>query len=1052
MMRYLATILFLIGFVSFQNAKAQGTSYTLTGMVKGVDNQPLENVTISVLGSSQTPAVSDEKGTYQIKLESGNVWLSFNPVGNLFPKTIFVDGRTVLNVYLFDNEIYTAYEEAVMEEKNILSRDVISAHQNITEKQMNISNSLSADQLLQTSFGGAYVTNMSGMPLSGTSTFLRGVGSINAGNEPLYVVDGVPLERANNYTSLFNGYNYNPISMIDPFDISQITVYKDPAYTSKYGVYGANGVVEIRTIDPNQNKTTINVKFRTGITTQPDQLPQLNNTQYKSLANEILFSSGMLQEDYKLKYPGIYLTPNDGKEYAPYQHNTNWQDEVFQDAKFQNVHFSIKGGDAIANYGMTFGYLTSESLFKGTSASRFNTRFVSNFNVIERIKMAVNVNLVNTTSDIRESALESQRSPILSGLWKSPILSPFNYDDDGNQTDVTASLDELGVSNPNALAHGLKSINENFRFSTSAKIIGEISKSLKLTTLIGANYNTMTESLFSPDLGMDYYLEGEAYNESAKSSNSYMGIYSNTYLSYFKALDKNSEHKLSAMLGMRLKIDDFQNDFGTTRNTPSDDYTSLASGVDKLSELGGNNLAYRCLSFYSDVNYTYRGKYIVNLKLSADASSSIGKDAVTPFSIAKVPFSDFYSVGGAWRVSSEDFLRNVNLIEELKLRASYGTSGSDNFSVLLSRPYLMTAHYNAVGVAIPGNLANTALKNETRSMYNFGFDLALQGGRYQLTVDLYNSKTKDALIYYELPAYAGESYFPVNGGTIGNKGGEISLTSRMIDRKDFQFDMGLNLGMYSNKVMELPSDKMIVSLPGDGEMLTQIGSPVNCFYGYHYEGVYASIQESDEAGLVNFRGEAYSAGDAKFKDISGPKGKPDGIIDNYDKTILGSPNPDLVGTFNLRIAYKGWSLKAVSQFVLGQEIYNYIRYQNEKMTDLHNQSAKVLQRWTHEGQITDVPRAEWNDPMGNSSFSSRWIEDGSYLRLKELTLSYHTSKKISILRDLEVYATVSNLLTWTNYLGYDPEMSYSYSPYLQGIDYGLMPQSRTFMLGINIGL
>ncbi len=1052
MMRYLVMILCFIGWVQFQNTPAQENSYTLSGTVKSTDNQPLENVTISVPGSSQKPVVSDKNGAYSIELESGNVWVNFRPLGAFSPKTIFVDGQTEINVYLFDNQIYSAYELAIMEEKNILSRDLISAHQHISREQMNLSNSLSIDQALQSSVAGGYVTNMSGMPMSGTSTMLRGIGSLYAGNQPLYVVDGVPIERANNYSSLFDGYNYNPITMIDPFDISDITIYKDPAYTSKYGLYGANGVVEIRTIAPNQNKTLINVKYRTGISSQPEQLPQLNSTQYKSLANEILFSSGMIQEEYKTNYPGLFLTPSNGVSYAPYQHNTNWQDEVFQDGSFQNVHFSIKGGDAIANYGMTFGYLTSKPIIQGTSASRFNTRFVSTFNVIDRIKMAVNVNLVNAYSDLRESALKSDRSPILAGLWKSPVLSPFSYDDNGNQTDVTGDIDALGVSNPHALVNGLTSENKNFRFTTSAKIIGEISSNLSLTTLIGANYNAMTESLFAPDLGMESYLGGEADNESAKINNSYTGIYSNSYLSYQKELDKHGVHKLSATLGMRIMMDEFQNDYGITRNTPSDDYTSLGNGESRLSEIGGNNLDYRSFSIYGDVNYNFMDKYIVNIKHTADGSSSIGKEAVTPFSIGGVPFSQFYSIGGGWRVSSERFMRDVTVIEELKLRASFGTSGSDNFSVLLSRPYLTTAHYNGLGVAIPGNLANTALKNETREMLNVGLDLALLGGRHQLTLDVYNSKTKDALLYNQLPLYVGESYFPVNGGIIGNKGGELTLSSRMIETKDFHLDFGISLGKNMNEVLDLPTNKMIVSLPGDGEMITQIGEQVNSFYGYLYEGVYATTQESVEAGLVNSRGFAYSAGDAKFKDISGPKGQADGIIDKYDKVILGSPTPDLVGVGQVRISYKGWSLNAVAQFAEGQEIYNYVRYQNEKMSDLNNQSVKVLQRWTHEGQETNVPRAELDDPVGNSIFSSRWIEDGSYLRFKELSLSYRTNKKLSFIRDLEVYVTINNLMTFTNYLGYDPEMSYSFSPYHQGIDYGLMPQSRTFMVGVNIGL
>jgi TonB-linked SusC/RagA family outer membrane protein len=1041
----------LIAILNFSPTFSQ-SAYQLSGWVKGIDNQAVENVTISVLGSSNKPAVSDEEGKYEIEVESGGVWVSFQPIEGLESKTVFLDDRMVLNVYLAEEGFSTYNDYVLGEGMHQQSKDVITAHQSITSEQMKYSNNITVDQFFQTHITGAYVINSSGMPGAGTSTFLRGINSLNTGNQPLYVVDGIPLERSSYYQSLSDGFNYNPITSLDPLDISYITVYKDPSYTSKYGLYGANGVVEIKTINPDASKTTIDLKYRTGIDLSPDYLPQLESAQYKVLANEILYSTGAPNEDYTKDFPGLYYTPNDTENYGPYSHNTNWQDEVFQDAMMQNVHFSIKGGDAIAKYGISFGYLNKEGLIKNTSYDRFNARFAGTFNIIERIKMFLNVNMVNSHMNLRESALNSPKSPILSGLWKSPILSPYAYDDLGNKVHITADLDELGVSNPLALSEGFTGNNSNIRFSTSAKIIGELTSNIDIVAMFAVNYNTMSESAFSPNTGMGAYQNGELYNEVSEYYNTYSNLYSNLYANYSNAFGNNDVHRVSGILGMKLSNVNFQNDYALTGNTPSDDYTSLGSGQNIYNSMGGNNINYGWLSLNAGLNYNYKTKYFLDFNLSSDASTAIGQEASTPLNLGDVPMSLFYSIGGAWRISDEFFLKNNSLFEDVKVRASYGTAGNDNFSVLASKTYNRTDHFHVLGVSVPGALANPALNYETKVMLNTGLDLVIKGGRHQVIFDWYNSTVNDMLVYNQLPSYMGESVFPSNAGKVNTQGIEFSLNTRVIDYKDLKIDLGLKLGKYRTEVLAMPNDKLVSNLPGMGEIVSQVGGELYSFYGYEYEGVFATTEESSVANLTNKKGYSYSQGDAKFKDRSGAQGIPDGVIDDHDKVELGSPNPDLVGVLSARITYKNWSLSAMSTFAKGQEIFNYLRYQNEKMTDLSNQSIKVLQRWTTEGQQTDIPRATAGDPIGNSDFSSRWIEDGSYLRIKELTLSYRLPKSVWIVRNLETFISVNNLATFTNYVGYDPEMSYSYNPSLQGIDYGMMPQPRSFTFGVNIGL
>lgn len=1050
---------FIIGIIALSvillgnRALAQEAGYELSGTVKNINVDPLPNITVSILGSVQPPAVTDDAGEYKIEVPSGEVWISFVPVGDYVERTVFLNSRKALNIY-FDYKNRTSNHELVLGEgQRKPGRNVIGAGDHMLSGHMKYNTHSTIDQLFQTSVTGAQVSNMSGMPGSGTSIFLRGIGSAYAGGQPLFVVDGIPMERSRYYSSLIDGYNYSPVSTIDPSDVSFISVYKDPSYTSQYGLYGGNGVIELRTIFPDASTTTIDVKYRIGLDMKPDYQKQLDAIEYKVLANELLFSSGMFQEDYELEYPGLFYRKDDTINYRLFNHNTQWQDEVFQNALSQNIHFSIKGGDAVAKYGISFGYLTGNGMLKSTSYDRFNTRFVGSFNIIERIAMSLNVNYTTTTSNLRASGLDEVRSQILSGLWKSPLLSPYQYDEDGNQLGTTAEVDVLGVSNPLALAREFKGLADNSRFSISARVNGEINNNLSLVTLLGLNYNLISESVFSPDLGMNVYYDGEVYNESSVNSNTYFGAYVNSYLSYNSNPDGTGRNTLVANLGLRTISDKFENDYGIGGNSPSDEYKDLEQGEPNLRRVGGRNIDYSYFSMYGNINYNIINKYYLDFKLSADASSAIGIDAETPFSMGNVPYEIFYSAGAAWRISNEDFLKNLSILEDLRIRASYGTSGSDNFDILLSRSHYLTNQFNVVGVSIPGSSANSALRSEKRNYLNVGSDLSLIGGKHQLSVDMYYSITNDLLLFQDLPSFTGVEYYPLNSGRISNRGIEFSSLSRLVQKSDFALDLGIKLGANKNRVEELPVDQVIIPLPGLGEIVMSEGNEFNAFYGYEFDGVFATTSESQEANLTNNRGIPFSAGDARFVDKSGPQGVPDGIIDDFDKVILGSPNPELMGSASLVMKYKKWQLDIVTQFMTGQEIFNYTRFRNEEMAFLHNQSASTLNRWTYETQQTDIPRASWGDPVGNNDFSSRWIEDGSYLRLKNITLSYSTAKKIIPgVRKIEVFLKAVNILTLTRYTGYDPEFSYSFNPLYQGIDYSLTPQPRSLFAGINISL
>ncbi len=1022
-------------------------SLLVKGVVKGGGGVPLSNVALSVEGSMMLPVVTDSTGAFTLKAPSGSSWIIVSPTGTWKPRRVYLNRRSELTIYLSAGDQKAGDDPLLLLNQERLRKDMTTAFSEPDMGTRHHTSAFTVDEFMQGNVSGMYTVNRSSNIGSGAVTTLRGIRSVYANNAPLYIVDGIPVNSLNLFSSRLEGYQYNALLGINSFDVSALTVVKDPVYSASYGSKGSNGVIFIKTLDPSVTQTTIDVDARFGYSLAPaNQIPQLSGAQHRTLMNELLFSSGQDEEVMRETYNTLFAEVDDD-EYINYQHTTNWQDQIFDDAFFYNFNVNVKGGDEIARYGLSFGYMSGDGIIENTGFQGYNLRFVSNLNIFTWLKMDAGVSLSNNNSNLKESAIISETSPIMTSLAKSPLLGPYQYDTEGNQLTTLADVDGIGISNPLAVIENYEATNTNYNFTSFIGAEFTLNRELSISTRVSYNYDVMKETQFLPNRGMELYDNDEAYNISRAANNDLNSIFNNTYLLWKK--DIGSDHSIVSSTGMNIMSNSYEFDWGLTKNAhPNDEYRDLGDGQNNLREIGGANRDWTWISFYENFTYGFQDKYLVTASLNLDGSSRIGKEAYNTLKIGGQPYGFFYSAGLAWRLSNESFMKNIFWLEDLKLRLSYGKVGNDDIGESSSSNYYQAVKFRETVGLYPALLANDNLTYETVSTINGGIDIALLGNRFMISADYFVSNTNDMIIFAPIEAYFGYDFRIENGGKMKNTGIELSTFLRVVDGSAFKWDLKGTFSKVDNEVTEIKGDKLVYTIPG-GEKVNQVGSPANSFYGYVYEGVYATTPETP---LRNDRGVLYGAGDAIYTDISGPDGLPDGFINEYDKTIIGSANPDFFGGITTVLTYKRFSLSGTLQYVVGPEVYNYVRYKNERMIDLSNQSVHTLNRWQYDGQETDVPRAVWDDPVGNSDFSSRWIEDGSYFRVKNITLSYQVRTQFLFFRNAEVYVSANNLFTMTDYLGYDPEFAYSYSQIYQGVDYGLAPQARQFIAGIKIGL
>ena len=1014
----------------------------ITGqVVDGSTRLPIEGISVTLPGYSST--FTDSNGNFSIETPNNQVILRISGL-EYQAKDIPVKGRTNITVSLFEDQFRSLHDPAFLFYETLPVAYTTNAVSSLDRRGENWKNpGISSEHTFDDQIPGLRTIARSGSPGMGSNIFMRGYSSIYATNQPLIIVDGFMVETRQLGLPVINGFVSNPLASINPADIENITVVRDA--TSIYGARGSNGVIYIRTNTPSQMETKINLSVYGGLNFSPDQIPLLEAEDYRRYISELLQTSNITNDSIQ-KMPFMIDNPS-YSDYYRYHNNMNWQDEVFKNSYNQNVNLKISGGDDVALYALSIGYTKHEGIVKNTDFSRYSFRFNSDINISTKLNLATNLGFTFNQHNLKEDGVAPKTNPVHLSLVKAPFLYPYVRSSTGSYSPNLEDEDFFVVSNPTAVIENLSANSNNYKILASINLTYNFTDHLQASNIIGINFDKIRDKIFVPMLGIapDTLDNGVIENRSSLKVERYLNVYNDFRVIYKQSLNWN--HHFTAIGGIRLAINTSEGDWGTDYNSPNDQIRSLGSGISAFRQIDGYFGDWNWLTVYATGNYNYKQKYFGSLNIAMDGSSRFGDEAGV--SLLGGNFGFFPSASGAWLISSEPFLSGSEHIEILKIRASLGLTGNDDIGNYAAQKFYTSQNFlGSVGL-VKGNLWNPALKWETNLKINVGLDGSVFNDRLTLRVDLFRNRTYDMINYIEANPLSGFDYYVENSGSFTTAGAELELNSRIVS-SGFKWDVGAMISHYRTEVVEFPGDERITNLFG-ANILTRTGEPIGLFYGYKTLGVFATQADANASELralmPNTDLVPFSAGDMIFEDVNHDK-----IIDERDMQIIGDPNPDFTGMFYNRLSWKGISLDFAISFSVGNDIYNHLRYKMESMKDYSNQTLVIRNRWKGEGQVTDIPRAEWGDPIGNARFSDRWIEDGSYLRLRNVCLSYTVPVKNIFINNLEIFVSAQNIYTITNYLGMDPEFSISEYSLVQGIDIGMFPQPRSVYAGIKLGL
>lgn len=1050
---FIAIFTLVVGFNYSVSAQKNIIQTEISGTVYELaTGKPLAGAQVTIPGVAS--ATTDDKGEFLLKKSFKGAFLLVNAPGYA-AKRIPVLGKSNFKVGLIDDSFKGKYEDVAMpfDMRNALNTaNSVSTHENRNDYTLAAT---SVESVLQGNVNGLNVISRTGAPGAGGNMFLNGISSLNINTQPLIVVDGVIYDNQSIY-SLIGGSNVSSLSDIDVKDIDNITVLKDGA--SIYGSKGSNGVILINTIQAKNSATRINFYAYTGVNFEPTSKYKMMDTwSYKNYISDMMTNKGMsVSEVQALPYinnekPVVENWGISGnKDYYRYNQSTNWQDEVFNNSMNTNYHLNITGGNDATLLAFSVGYLGHEGNVDNTSFNRYSTRVNAKITMTDWFKLNANVSFVYSERELAYEGMNRNFNPYYAGLIKSPFTSPNVYNVLGEKTPNLEDVDIFNVSNPRAILDNGSATNNRFRFFGNLNAVINFSQYLTGDIIFGLTSDKVTkERIFMPNAGVYHTaLPGsDVKNESQQLRNSLSQVNADARLTYKRSFENT--HNLTARLGVRFQSSNSELDWGKAFNTSSDEMQTLGDGKNALAQVGGSLGTWRSISDYLNIEYGNQNRYFISLNAALDGSSRFGKQA-DGIKISNNVFGFFPSINAAWIVTAEEFMKDQTLFDVLKVRGGFSVTGNDDIGNYSARYYYIPQSLLGAYGLVRGNIPNTKLKWETNRKATLGFDASFLKERMNLSLDLYTGVTSDLIGIQKINSTSGMNYAITNDGSLQNQGVDLNLSGRIIDNANLKWDLGLNISTYKNKLLSMKTELPLTEIAG-GYVQTKVGAPLAQFYGYQTDGIFSTAEEATQAGLSIQYSDgstaSFTAGDVKFVDRDNNH-----IINEKDMTVIGDPNPDFIGSIINRLQWNRFTFNATLNYSIGNQVYNALRSTLESYSGTDNQTIAAVYRWKADGQITNTPKATWGDPMKNARFSDRWIEDGSYLRLKSVTVAYDIPLKVEFINNVQVYVTGNNLLTFTNYLGYDPEFSASQNPLYSGIDNGVSPQPISVLFGVKVGL
>lgn len=1010
----------------------------ITGVISDQNGDPLANASVAIKGR-QVSVTTNESGSFRLQAAAADNILVISYVG-MRSEEVAIAGRNhiLVSLTVADSRLN---EVVVVGYGTSRRSDVTSSIASINEKDIKGLPVSGIDQALQGKLAGVTVSNNGGQPGGGVSVRVRGITSIN-GNEPLYVVDGVPLLSDRNSIShdQLGGMGgqtvQSPLATINPSDIVSVDILKDASAQAIYGSMAANGVVLITTKRGRAGEGKITYETYYGWQQVPKTLDVMDLREFA------VYNTQVLQE----------IAAVNGTTYFPigeYQKpevlgkGTDWQDAIFQTGQIQNHQLSFSGGAAKTNYYFSLNYFDQTGTIIGSDFNRYSIRF----NLDHQIKDWFKVGMSTTASKSNQRITLTNGSDAVVNLAvaNSPAAPIFR----GNDYASTISIGGWNFGNPvNPVALAELRDVRNINSKVFGNVYGELSFTdfLNFRSELNFSANIDQNSAFQPYV--NNILTPSRLREERNLS-TYWGVRN------FISLNKNfGRHNVTATAGHEAQGSHWDN-INASRMNLTRNLQSIGAGAAEGQQIGGGKGDWNMESYFARAGYTYDDHYALNLSIRRDGSSSFGPDN-------RIGYFPAASIG--WTVSNEAFAQDWNFVNYLKFRAGAGAVGNQGVggnAYVTNIRLFSTAPFGPGGV--PQNVGNPLFKWESVITYNAGVDLGLFNRKMELTVDVYKKITSDMLMSTELPVYTGigtnwdDIQSPiVNAGEMTNTGIDLGITTYNISKKDFSWKTNLVVSHYKNALNKLNSESAHLTTYteyGNAVMLTRTvaGGPIGRFYGFQTDGLFRSqddLNKAPEQGLP-IEPTGTWLGDIRYKDMNG-----DNIIDSRDLTYLGNPNPDFTFGFTNTFNYKSLDLSIFLQGSYGNDILNYTRRTSESLNNVYwNQLATVGNRYTEANPGGDLPRYnQWH--QNNMRVSDRFIEDGSYLRIQNISLGYNlplsliSKAKFTAVR---LYASGQNIYTFTNYTGFDPELgAFNSNVLMTNVDLGNYPNPRTFTIGANI--